>query len=42
MGRLAGEMDSRQAAARASFDARWRRFTEPGNLADLAALGGSR
>jgi CHAD domain-containing protein len=42
MGRLAGEMDSRQAEARTAFANRWVRFTAPGNLADLAALGGRR
>jgi hypothetical protein len=42
MGRLAGEMDSRQERARASFHDRWVRFTAPANLADLEALGGRR
>jgi CHAD domain-containing protein len=42
MGRLAGEMDTRQAQARASFHDRWVRFTAAGNLADLEALGGRR
>jgi CHAD domain-containing protein len=42
MGRLAGEMDTRQAKARASFHDRWVRFTAPANLADLTALGGRR
>jgi CHAD domain-containing protein len=42
MGRLAGEMDSRQAQARAAFHDRWVRFTAPTNMADLEALGGRR
>ena len=42
MGRLAGEMDTRQARAREAFSDRWVRFSAPGNLADLAALGGRR
>jgi CHAD domain-containing protein len=42
MGRLAGEMDTRQARARAAFSDRWVRFTAPANLADLTALGSRR
>lgn len=42
MGRLAGEMDSRQERARSLFHDRWVRFTAPDNLADLDALGGRR
>ena len=41
MGRLAGELDTRQAEARAAFDERWARFTAPANLRDLAVLGGA-
>jgi CHAD domain-containing protein len=42
MGRLAGEMDTRQQHARASFDARWERFSAPDNVRDLAVLGDAK
>jgi CHAD domain-containing protein len=40
MGRLAGELDGRQVAARNLFAERWTRFTQPATLGDLATLGG--